>query len=218
MAIAIVDYCKGNLFSVLRWMQAAGYDAVVTDKPEAIEKADAIILPGVGAFRDASETMKASGQLEAIRRRVLHDGVAFLGICLGLQLLVAQGNEGSEEGSWAEGIGAIEGRCVRLDDTCPDGTRVKIPHVGWNSLEFEDASPSPLFDGVANGSYFYFTHSYCVDVEDPRFVTSYTTHATRFPSSLHQGNIFGTQFHPEKSSDVGLIVAHNFGKVVYGGV
>lgn len=217
MAIAIIDYCKGNLLSVRRWVEAAGYEAFVTAEPEDIDTADALILPGVGAFKDASDTMTGTGQMEAIRRAVMGDGKPFLGICLGLQLLVSKGDEGCGPGGWAEGIGAFDGICERLPDTCADGARVKVPHVGWNSIETAGAAPSPLLEDVPDGSFFYFTHSYAVNPADFGTVTSYTTYSTRFVSSLAQGNIFGMQFHPEKSSDIGLVVARNFGRIVYPG-
>lgn len=216
MGIAVIDYCKGNLHNVERWLCSAGLDAFITDDPERISEADAIVLPGVGAFRDASASMESSGQMAAIRTRVLEDKVPFLGICLGLQLMVTRGNENCEPGQWAQGIGFCAGECVRMTDTTADGKRLKVPHVGWNSIETEGCRDNPLLVGVPSGSYFYFTHSYRTVFQDPTVITSYTTYADRFPSSMHEGNIFGTQFHPEKSSDIGLIVARNFGKTVYG--
>ena len=234
MAIAVIDYCKGNLLSVKRWMDAVGYDCIITDDPDRIAQADALILPGVGSFRDASETMLATGEMEVIRRRVMDDGVPFLGICLGLQLLVARGDEGCDAASapdgstteatepggsmpygWAEGIGALDGECVRLADTGADGKHFKIPHVGWNSIELAE-DPGPLFTDVPSGSFFYFTHSYKVVPTDTGCVTAWTTYSETFPVSIHVGNIYGTQFHPEKSSNIGLTVACNFGRVVYG--
>lgn len=216
MAIVVIDYCKGNLHNVERWLQSAGLDAFITDDPERILEADALVLPGVGAFKDASTSMEASGQMAALRARVLEDRVSFLGICLGLQLLVDRGDESCEPGQWTQGIGALAGECVRMADTTADGKRLKVPHVGWNSIETEGCPENPLLAGVPSGSYFYFTHSYRTVLKDPAVITSYTAYAERFPSSVHQGNIFGTQFHPEKSSDIGLIVARNFGKAIYG--
>lgn len=215
MAIAIIDYRKGNLLSVKRWMEAAGYPCIITEDPAEIRSADGLILPGVGSFADASATMIETGEMEAVRERVLGDGIPFLGICLGVQLLVARGDEGCEPGEWAEGIDAFDGTCVRLADVAADGTRFKVPHVGWNSVEFSD-NPGPLFEGVPDGSYFYFTHSYKTMPADLSCVAAWTTYSERFPVSIHSGNIFGTQFHPEKSSTIGLTVAHNFGRIVYG--
>jgi len=216
VAIAVIDYCKGNLSSVQRWLVSAGLDAFVTDDPERIMEADALVLPGVGAFRDAADHMEATGQMQAIRTQVMQRGVPFLGICLGLQLLMGRGDEGCAPGTHARGIGAVDGWCVRMVDTTADGRRLKIPHVGWNSIEMEGCAESPLLAGVPEGSFFYFTHSYRVVLVDSADVTSYTTYADRFPSSLHHGNIYGTQFHPEKSSDAGLVVARNFGRIIYG--
>ena len=215
MAIAIIDYRKGNLLSVKRWMEAAGYPCIITEDPADILAADALILPGVGSFKDASDTMIETGEMEAVRKRVLEDGVPFLGICLGVQLLVARGDEGCEPGQWAPGIDAFAGQCVRLADVDAAGTHYKIPHVGWNSVEFA-ADPGPLFEGVPDGSYFYFTHSYKTVPDDLACVAAWTTYSERFPVSIHAGNIFGTQFHPEKSSAIGLKVAHNFGRIIYG--
>lgn len=216
MPIAVIDYCKGNLHNVERWLQAAGLDVVVTADPAVLATAEALVLPGVGAFHDASQTMVASGQMEVVRQRVLHDGVPFLGICLGLQLLLARGNEGCALGEWAPGIGAVEGECVRMADTDAQGRRYKVPHVGWDSVDTDGCLPSPLLEGVPSGSYFYFTHSYCATIRDGSLVSSTTTYARRFPTSLHAGNIYATQFHPEKSSDIGMRVAQNFGRIIYG--
>ncbi len=147
----------------------------------------------------------------------IRKGKPFLGICLGLQLLLDRGDEGCEPGTWAEGLGIIAGDSVRMTGTCPDGSHVKIPHVGWNSIECEGCTESPLFEGVGEGSYFYFTHSYCAQVADGAVVTSFTTHAVPFASSLRVGKVFGVQFHPEKSSEEGLVILRNFGRLTVEG-
>ncbi|MGN0035515.1 MAG: imidazole glycerol phosphate synthase subunit HisH [Coriobacteriales bacterium] len=216
MAIAIVDYCKGNLRNCLRGIESAGCEAFITQDPEPIERADAVVLPGVGAFADASQTMLRTGQMEAVRTAVLERGVPFLGICLGMQLVMERGGEGLPEGQWAEGLGFLKGSCERLADVCADGTKVKVPHVGWNSVDYVPGRDNPLFEGVPDGSFFYFTHSYRSVCDDEEVVVGTTTHAERFPSAIHSGNVFGTQFHPEKSSDAGLAVLRNFARLVYG--
>lgn len=216
MAIVVVDYCKGNLRSCCRGIVDAGYEAFITQDPDQIALADAIVLPGVGAFADASATMRATGQMDAVRRRVLEDGVPFLGICLGMQLIMERGDEGMPQGRWAEGLGFMHGSCARLADTLPDGTKVKVPHVGWNSVHPMSGRDNPLFDGIADDSYFYFTHSYRSVCDDEEDVAGVTTYAETFPSVVHRGNVFGTQFHPEKSSATGLAVLRNFGRIVYG--
>jgi glutamine amidotransferase len=216
MAIAVVDYAKGNLRSCLRGVESTGCEAFITDDPDRIERADAIVLPGVGAFADASKTMLETGQMEAVRRAVRERGVYFLGICLGMQLIMERGDEGMEPGTWAEGLGFMRGDCARMADTCPDGTKVKVPHVGWNSVECVPNRDNPLFEGVEDGSYFYFTHSYRSVCEDEQDVVGVTTHAETFPSVVHRDNVFGTQFHPEKSSATGLTVLRNFCHLVYG--
>ena len=216
MAIAIVDYAKGNLMSCCRGMQSVGYDAVITDDPKVIVMADGIILPGVGAFADASATMLATGQKQAIRTRVAADGVPFLGICLGMQLIMERGDEGMPAGQWAEGLGFMRGHCVRMADVRQDGTKVKVPHVGWNSVRFLPGDDNPLFAGVPQDTFFYFTHSYRSVCEDEADVSAVSEHAECFPSVVRKGNIFGTQFHPEKSSTWGLQVLKYFGSLVYG--
>lgn len=215
MAIVVVDYCKGNLRSVQKGIELAGYEAIISDAPATIVAADAIVLPGVGSFADASRTMCATGQMQTIRER-LAQGVPFLGICLGQQLLFERGDEGVPSGTWAEGLGILRGNCRRVDDITPNGQKVKIPHVGWNSVEYVGEGVTPLFKGVPDGSYFYFTHSYQCDPSDRSDVLAQTTHATAFASAVQQGNIFGVQFHPEKSSEKGLIVMKNFVEIVRG--
>ena len=215
--IAVVDYHKGNLKSVERGLISAGGDARITDDAHAIANASAIVLPGVGAFADASAEMKALGQMEVIRSRV-EEGVPFLGICLGLQLMFTEGEEHApcaEDGSFLslpEGLGFIEGRACRLPDTDAQGTLYKIPHVGWNSVEYTGDYHPWLFEGIPSGEYFYFTHSYVAPDSTATIAT--TTHSATFPSAVACGAFaFGVQFHPEKSSDAGAHVLHNFVKI-----
>ncbi len=274
--IAVVDYQKGNLKSVERGLIAAGGEAFITADASEIAKADAIVLPGVGAFADAAATMCELGQMEAIRDRV-RAGVPFLGICLGEHLMFEHGVEGAPEGNPACGLGLLPGTVVAMPRCDAQGKAFKVPHVGWNTIEipscgggaavppcgegggnavlssggagggaarssaakrglfehgafpgstpqpgselaFPDSTPQPgsnlafacpLFDGIAPGEYFYFTHSYIAPTGSHTIAE--TTHSTRFTSAVQFGECaFGVQFHPEKSSDAGARVLANF--------
>ncbi len=208
--IAVVDYCKGNLKSVERGFLAIGGEAFITDDPDMIAKADAVVLPGVGAFADAAATMRRTGQMDAIRKRIAA-GVPFLGICLGLHLMYEEGVEGthprkgdsplfSGEVDNAQGLAALPGVVMPLPKTDASGKTYKIPHVGWNSIEFDEACTSPLLTGIGPGEYFYFTHSYAAP--DTPCTVATTTHAEAFPSVVSfRDTAFGVQFHPEKTSD-----------------
>lgn len=211
--IAVVDYCKGNLKSVERGLIAAGGDARITDDPQFIAAADGIVLPGVGAFADAAHTMERLGQTEAIRAAI-ERGVPFLGICLGLHLLFSDGIEGAAAGLPAEGLGIVPGVVNKMPNRDAEGTYYKVPHVGWNSIEFVEGREScPLLAGIKPGEYFYFTHSYIAPA-NPYAVTT-TTHAVTFPSTIAlDDRVFGVQFHPEKSSDAGARVLKNFLDIV----
>lgn len=202
--IAIVDYRMGNLRSVEKGFEHAGVpDVVVTDDPELVERADGIVLPGVGAFRDAAANLRASGVEETLRRRVAH-GTPFLGICLGLQLLA---DVGYEDGEWT-GLGLVPGTCERL----PGG--VKVPHIGWNTVEYP--RDCPLFSGVPESTAFYFVHSYRLVPSDPATVVGSTEYGVRFTAAVQRDNVFAVQFHPEKSSTMGLALLSNFGEIVKG--
>ncbi len=212
--IAVVDYCKGNLASVARGLSDVGADAFITDAPADIVSADAIVLPGVGAFADAMTTMNRTGQAAAIRTAV-EAGMPFLGICLGLHLLFEWGDEGCEPGARLEGLGIVSGHVERVAAVDAAGVKHKVPHVGWNSVEFTAAGrENPLFSGIEDGSYFYFTHSYNVVVADKAQVIATTTHARTFDCAIAAGNVFGVQFHPEKSSALGLKLLENFTRIV----
>ncbi|WP_251197609.1 imidazole glycerol phosphate synthase subunit HisH [Anaerotardibacter muris] len=205
--IAVVDYCKGNLKSVERGLQGVGADARITDDPRTIRKADAIVLPGVGSFADAARTMAETGQMDAIREAIAQ-GKPFLGICLGEHLLFAGGTEHAGSEGAVPGLGLIEGIADKMPATDAQGNSYKIPHVGWNSIEFVDAA-CPLFEGIPDGEYFYFTHSYCAPKSTATVAT--TTHSVTFPSVVQVGDrVFGVQFHPEKSSTAGAQVLANF--------
>lgn len=219
MSIVVVDYCKGNLRSVKRGLERAGCAVEISADPRTIMRGDAIVLPGVGSFHDAADFMTSSGQMQAIRERIAQ-GVPFLGICLGMQLLLSRGCEGVSAGAgstgdgWDAGLGTIEGEAVLMDDVREDGTRVKIPHVGWNDVRY--TRESSLFEGVPDGSFFYFTHSYIARPESEDATIGTTEHGTVFCSALQRGNVFGVQFHPEKSSARGQRVLENFVRIAYG--
>ena len=215
--IAVVDYHKGNLKSVERGLIGAGADARITDDPAEIERASAIVLPGVGAFADASAELFQLGQMDVIRKRVAQ-GVPFLGICLGLQLMFSEGEEHAERAedgsfSWLpEGLGFIEGRAHRLPSVDGLGATYKIPHVGWNSIQYAGEQAYPLFEGIPDGEFFYFTHSYVAPESAATIAT--TTHSTTFPSAVLFGEVaYGVQFHPEKSSDAGAALLRNFVRI-----
>ena len=199
--IAIVDYKMGNLRSVQKSFEHAGVeDVVVTDNPALIEAADGIVLPGVGAFRDAAANLRDSGIDEVLRHRV-GAGTPFLGICLGLQLLA---DIGYEDGEY-KGLGLVPGTCEKL----PAG--VKIPHIGWNTVEYP--RDSPLFEGIPESTAFYFVHSYRIVPRESDVIIGSTEYGVRFASAVQSGNLFAVQFHPEKSSTEGLKLLANFGRL-----
>ncbi len=200
--IAIVDYSMGNLRSVEKGFEHAGVaDVVVTGDPALIERADGIVLPGVGAFRDAAAHLRDSGCEEVLLRKA-GEGTPLLGICLGLQLLA---DTGYEDGEWA-GLGLVPGACERL----PSG--VKVPHIGWNTVEYP--RECELFAGIPESTAFYFVHSYRIIPRDEEVVIGSTEHGVRFASAVQSGNVFAVQFHPEKSSAMGLRLLANFGAIV----
>jgi glutamine amidotransferase len=200
--IAIVDYGMGNLRSAEKGFEHAGVaDVAVTSDPAVIGAADGIVLPGVGAFRDAAATLRDSGIADLLRERTA-EGVPFLGICLGMQLLA---DVGFEDGEW-QGLGMVPGTCERL----PEG--VKVPHIGWNTVSYP--RESPLFEGIPEGSAFYFVHSFRLKPSDPDAVIGVTEYGTSFAAAVQAGDVFAVQFHPEKSSDIGLRLLGNFGRIV----
>ncbi len=202
--IAIVDYGMGNLRSAQKGFEHAGVaDVVVTSDPATIEAADGIVLPGVGAFRDAARELRESGMADVVREQT-SAGIPFLGICLGMQLLASVGHE---DGEW-EGLGIVPGQCVRL----PEG--VKVPHMGWNTVEYP--RESALFEGLPEGSAFYFVHSYYLKPAESSAIIGSTDYGTRFPAAVQRGNTYAVQFHPEKSSEMGLRLLANFGRIVSG--
>lgn len=197
--IAIIDYDAGNIKSVEKALIALGQEVVITSDKEEILKADKVILPGVGAFGDAMENLKRTG-LDQVVKEVAQRCIPFLGICLGLQLLF----ESSDEAPGVEGLGILKGKILRI----PDQEGLKIPHMGWNSLHLENNGR--LFKGIEENAYVYFVHSYYLKAEDEQIVKASTEYSTHIHASVEQGNVFACQFHPEKSSDVGLKILKNF--------
>lgn len=197
--IAMIDYDAGNIKSVEKALLLLGHEVEVTGDPERILKAEKVILPGVGAFGDAMENLKRAG-LDEVIRRVAAKGTPFLGICLGLQLLF----ERSDEAPGAEGLGLLEGEILKI----PDQEGLKIPHMGWNSLHLEHGGR--LFRGIEEQSYVYFVHSYYLKAKEESIVKASTEYSTHIHASVEKDNIFGCQFHPEKSSEVGLRILKNF--------
>ena len=197
--IAIIDYGAGNLQSVKKAFDFIGAESVITDNPEIINACDRILLPGVGSFGDAMDSMHKSGLVETIKQNAL-SGKPFLGICLGLQLLF----EESEESPGVKGLGIFKGKIKKFS---PD-MGLKIPHIGWNSLEIKQKDT--LFKNVPENSYVYFVHSYYLHAEDEEDVATVTNYGIDFHSAVGKNNVFATQFHPEKSGDVGLQILKNF--------
>ncbi len=203
--IAIIDYDAGNIKSVEKALLALGEKAVVTRSPGKLLEADKVILPGVGAFGDAMGKLTEYGLAQVIRQ-VIEKGTPFLGICLGLQLLF----EASEESPGVAGLGILKGKIVRIPEGTMDGERpLKIPHIGWNSLEF--SREGRLFAGLLE-PYVYFVHSYYLKAEED-IVTARTQYGVSMDVSVEKGNVFACQFHPEKSSDTGLTILKNFVKI-----
>jgi glutamine amidotransferase len=195
--VAVLDYGAANMVSITKALAAVGADVVVAAEPSAMADVDAIVVPGVGAAGSAMDHLRERGLLEPIRDWI-RNGLPCLGICLGFQILFAS----SDEGGGVETLGVLEGRTVALQDA------PTLPHIGWNSVEA--ARPHPLFDGVVDGSYFYFVHSFAPEPADEGVVVARTTHGRTFASAVAKGSLFGLQFHPEKSSEAGLRVLSNF--------
>lgn len=197
--IAIIDYDAGNIKSVEKAIEYLGEEAVVTRNPSEILKAEHVILPGVGSFGDAMGRIRGYG-LEEVIHQVVEQKIPFLGICLGLQLMF----EASEESPGISGLGILKGDIVRL----PEKEDLKVPHIGWNSLQFP--KKSILFDGIKQDSYVYFVHSYYLRAKHLEDVAAITEYGTTVHAAVEQGNIFACQFHPEKSSEIGLHILDNF--------
>ena len=197
--IALIDYDAGNIKSVEKALQYLGAQTVLTRDPEKILKADKVILPGVGAFGDAMGKIRGYG-LEPVINDVVKKGTPFFGICLGLQLIF----ESSEEAPGEKGLSLLKGEILKI----PKGEYEKIPHMGWNSLRLK--GNGRLFKGIDDGAYVYFVHSYYLKAAEERIVKAKTDYNTCIHASVESDNIFACQFHPEKSSSVGLKILKNF--------
>lgn len=197
--IAIIDYGVGNLNSIQNALEKLGHESMITHKSEDLYAADGIILPGVGAFNDAIKSLKATGLVEDIVKCV-EDGKPLLGICLGMQLLY---EKSYEDGEW-EGLGILKGNVVKFDES------LKVPHMGWNNLTFK--REDPILKYIKQDDYIYFVHSYYVDtLED---AIAYTEYGVQVPAIVGKGSVYGMQFHPEKSGEVGLNLLKAFGELI----
>lgn len=200
--IVIVDYGMGNLRSVAKKLEMIKVKAVISSNPEDIDRADKLILPGVGHFAQGIKNIQEYGLLPALNKRVLENKIPVLGVCLGMQLFA----DHSEEGD-AKGLGWIKGKVIRFNfDSLPGN--LSIPHVGWNTIRIKQ--DSFLLKNIPPETRFYFTHSYHFDGVDPAAIIATTSYGYDFPSIIRQGNIYGTQFHPEKSHLTGLEIYRNF--------
>lgn len=198
--IAIIDYGMGNLRSVEKAFEKLGFAVTISSDPALIRGADGVVLPGVGAFADCMANLQAASLEDAVRESIAGKK-PFLGICLGLQLLFKE----SEEDGIHRGLGIFDGTVRRLPEDH------KIPHMGWNQLNY--VNKAPIFEGVPEGSNFYFVHSYYVDPSDRGIIATTTDYGLEFTSSIWADNVYAVQFHPEKSGDVGLKVLENFGRL-----
>lgn len=197
--IAVIDYGMGNLRSVQKAFEYLGYKAVITQQPSEIQKADKVVLPGVGAFKDAMQTIKQKG-IDKVLYDVVEQKKPLLGICLGMQMFFEKSYEYGEH----KGLGILQGEIVKL----PEG--VKIPHMGWNSLNIK--KKNPLFEGLSQEPYVYFVHSYHLNTEAD-IVSATTYYGKEIQVAAQKENVFALQFHPEKSGDVGLNILQNFGRL-----
>lgn len=199
--VGILDYGVGNLRSVEKGLGKVGVDARLCSDADGLSAFDGLILPGVGAFGDAMDSLKALGMDEAIKAYIT-TGRHLMGICLGMQLLLGY----SEEHGHNDGLGVVPGGCLRLPDT------VKVPHMGWNAVDTRGGVA--LFRGLEGGERFYFVHSYFCAPSDPEWVIGATSYGMEFASAIGKDNVWGLQFHPEKSSTLGLRILENFGRMI----
>ncbi|MGR3309341.1 MAG: imidazole glycerol phosphate synthase subunit HisH [Candidatus Brocadiales bacterium] len=210
--IAIVDYGMGNLRSVQKAFEKLGFKTKVTDNPDDLNNSEKLVLPGVGAFKDAKDGLEQRGLIEPILKAI-HSGKPFLGICLGLQLLFTKSMENGEH----DGLNLIPGKVIRFGSSRTDipgsPTSIKIPHMGWNQILFK--KNIPILKGIPTDTYMYFVHSYYVNPEEETDIATETDYGTRFTSMVWRKNIFATQFHPEKSQKHGLTILKNFAELPF---
>ena len=205
--IAVIDYGAGNIQSVVKALHHIGCEEIcVTKDKEVLRSADAAILPGVGSFGHAMECLNSSGLTETVKEFIASDK-PFLGICLGLQMLF----EESEESPGVAGLGILKGK-IRLIPK-EYGVEIKIPHSGWNSLDIK--KPEGIYKGINDGAYVYFVHSYYLTAEDRDVVSAQTYYGVSIDASIQRGNLFATQFHPEKSGEVGIQMLRNFVALIH---
>lgn len=197
--IAIIDYDAGNLASVSKALELLGEEVIITRDKDELLKADKVILPGVGSYGDAMNKLHHYQLVEVIHE-VIHKGTPFLGICLGMQLLF----DGSDETPGVKGLSVFPGNVLRI----PTNPNIKIPHMGWNSLEITPGAT--LYQGLPANPYVYFVHSYYLQAEEESIVAATTEYSTHIHASVGQEHVFGCQFHPEKSGDIGLAILRNF--------
>jgi glutamine amidotransferase len=202
--IAVVTYGVSNVGSMFNMLEKIGVPATAASTPDEIARADKIILPGVGAFDHGMSTLVERGLAEALKKRVLRDGIPLLGVCLGMQLL----GRGSEEGV-LDGLGLVEGRCVRLRSE--SNSLLKVPHMGWNVLA--QSRESPLFDQLDARARFYFVHSYHLVCADSADVLATARYGVEFTAMVQRANVWGAQFHPEKSHRYGMTLLRNFARL-----
>ena len=197
--IAVIDYGAGNLKSVTKALDHLGYANTIVSRPEELETADGMILPGVGAFPMCMAALRKSGMDQAILQQA--GKKPLLGICLGMQMLL----DSSTEMGGDQGLGLIPGTVEKIE------TNLKLPHIGWNSLNI--VNPNPLTAGLSDGDYVYFVHSFCAKVKNPEDLALTTDYGTTVTAMIARGNVFGCQFHPEKSGPVGMTILRNFGEL-----
>jgi len=218
--IAIIDYGMGNLRSVEKGFQKVGVDVTVTNSPAVVKKADAVVLPGVGAFKDCMRELTNLELIDAVVEAI-NSGKPYLGICLGLQVLFSE----SEEFGRCKGLDIFRGKVVKFEfgvqgagaaqssePLTSNLSPLKVPHMGWNEIKMRDGNP--LFSGIQDRSFFYFVHSYYVVPDDTSITAATTDYGIEFTSSVRKDNIFAVQFHPEKSQAMGLQMLRNFGEIV----
>ena len=201
MKIAIINYGMGNLGSVRRSLENLGADVIVAERPIQLLDANRIILPGVGSFGEGMKKLSDEGWIESLKVEVMEQGKPLLGICLGMQML----SSSSEENGFNEGLNFISGKVLRIDQL---GCSLRIPHVGWNEVNYQEGTP--LFNDIPQAIDFYFVHSYAFVVDDPDSVIATSAYDISITAAVSKNHIFGTQFHPEKSSRAGQQILRNF--------